>query len=120
MTQAKIAAISIPIPLTPLIDRVRELAEACAMLRRDDIRIVTLTGPGGTGKTRLSLEIAHQMSADYDGHVHFVNLAPVTDPSLVSTEVAQALGVREEGDLPLAARIEGALADKRMLLVLDN
>jgi predicted ATPase/DNA-binding CsgD family transcriptional regulator len=120
MMQASIASTTIPIPLTPLIDRERELDEACAMLRREDIRIVTLTGPGGTGKTRLSLEIAHQMTPDFDGRAHFVALAAVTEPSLVLTAVAQALGIREDGEQPLAARIDAALADKRVLLVLDN
>ena len=111
---------TVPVPLTPLIDRERELDEACAMLRRDDIRIVTLTGPGGTGKTRLSLAIAAQLTTDFDGHVHWVSLAAVTEPSVVLTAIAQSLGIREDGELPLAARIDAALSDQRLLLVLDN
>jgi predicted ATPase/DNA-binding CsgD family transcriptional regulator len=120
MMQATAATTSIPVPLTPLIDREQELDEAIAMLRRDDIRIVTLTGPGGTGKTRLSLEIAARLTAEYDGRVHWVSLAAVTEPSVVLTAIAQSLGIREDGDQPLAARIDAALADHRVLLVLDN
>jgi predicted ATPase/DNA-binding CsgD family transcriptional regulator len=120
MVQATAASTAIPTPLTPLIDRERELDEACAMLRRDDIRIVTLTGPGGTGKTRLSLEIASKLGADFDGQVHWVALAAVTEPPVVLTAIAQSLGIRENGDQPLAARIDADLANKRALLVLDN
>jgi predicted ATPase/DNA-binding CsgD family transcriptional regulator len=120
MMQATASTSTVPVPLTPLIDRERELDEAIAMLRRDDIRIVTLTGPGGTGKTRLSLEIAARLTTDFDGKVHWVSLAAVTEPSVVLTAVAQSLGIREDGDQPLAARVDAALADQRVLLVLDN
>src|SRR5215510_8128565 len=120
MMQATASTTTIPVPLTPLIDRERELDEACAMLRRDDIRIVTLTGPGGTGKTRLSLEIGSKLTSDFAGQVHWVALAAVTEPTMVLTAIAQSLGIREDGDLPLAARIDAALADQRALLVLDN
>ncbi len=84
------------------------------------MRIVTLTGPGGTGKTRLALQVAADIVDEFEDGVYFVNLAPITDSELVASTVAQALGVREAGDKSLVDSLKDYLRDKEMLLVLDN
>jgi predicted ATPase/class 3 adenylate cyclase len=103
---------NLPVPATPFLGRERELAEVVELLTREDVRLVTLTGPGGTGKTRLALQAAAEVAGDYPDGVWWVPLAPLRDPSLVSGAIENALDVK--GDLA-----EG-VAGKKLLLVLDN
>jgi predicted ATPase/DNA-binding SARP family transcriptional activator len=109
-----------PVPPTPLLGRAAEVAAAVRLLARPAVRLVTVVGPPGVGKTRLALEVAALRSAAYAGGVCFVELAPLTDPALVLPAIAQALGVREDGARPLPALLAAALQDRHLLLVLDN
>lgn len=109
-----------PVPPSRLIGRERELALALSLLRRPDVRLVTLTGPGGIGKTRLALEIASQVSADFEDGVCFVALAGVLDAGLVATTVARTAGLLEPGDAQATGTLSAALQHVEMLLVLDN
>ena len=111
---------NLPLQPTPLLGREREVEELTALLHRDDVRLVTLTGPGGTGKTRLALQAAAELVDEFPDGVWFVPLASLTDPALVPSAIAEVLGVREAGDTPLLELLREHLKDKRLLLVLDN
>ncbi len=111
---------TIPVPPTALIGRERELAFAQQILADPRSRLLTLTGPGGVGKTRLSLEIAHHLADSFADGVAFVSLAPVNDPTLVVASIAAALGLREDSSSSLIERLKNALRDRHRLLVLDN
>ncbi len=112
--------LNLPVPPTALIGRERELAFAQQILADPRSRLLTLTGPGGVGKTRLSLEIAHAMADSFSDGVAFVSLAPVNDPTLVVASIAAALGLREDSSSSLIERLKNALRDRHRLLVLDN
>ena len=112
----------LPLQLDSFVGRERELAEVPKML--DSHRLVTLTGPGGSGKTRLSLQVAAELASEgWDegaGQVVFVDLAPLADPALLAERLAAALGVRTSPDAPVADTIAVVLAGRRVLLVADN
>jgi predicted ATPase len=110
----------LPAQLTRFIGRRRELAQARALLQREEVRLLPLTGPGGTGKTRLALEIAGGLVQAFPDGVVFVGLAAVHDPGLVVPTIAQALGISEVPGQSLLETLAAQLGDRRLLLVLDN
>jgi predicted ATPase/class 3 adenylate cyclase len=111
---------NLPTQPTPLIGREKEVAEVCKLLLRPEVRLLTLTGAGGTGKTRLALQVAAELTEDFEEGVFFVSLAAVSDPELVVPAVAGALGVKETGGQPLLESLKDYLREKRLLLILDN
>jgi predicted ATPase/DNA-binding XRE family transcriptional regulator len=112
--------VSLPAPLTRLIGRETELAALSAELQDRKVRLLTLTGPGGVGKTRLALAAAAELLDDFPDGVWFVDLAPLSDPTLVLPTMARALGLREGSDRSLADVVSVSLAAKHLMLVLDN
>jgi predicted ATPase/DNA-binding CsgD family transcriptional regulator len=111
---------NLPPLLTPLIGREQEVEAACALLRRPEVRLLTLVGTGGVGKTRLGLAVAQVLLDDFADGVSFVSLAPVSDPARVLAAIAQALDLWDVGDLPLEEQVQAALSDRHLLLLLDN
>jgi predicted ATPase/class 3 adenylate cyclase len=109
---------NLPTPLTTFVGRRRELDAVLDAVR--EARLVTLTGPGGAGKTRLSIQAAHALLPEFEDGAFFVQLAPITDASLVLPTIAEAIGLRESTDRPLLGQLTEHVADLQMLLVLDN
>ena len=111
---------NLPVQPTPLIGREHEMATVVRLLRREDVRLVTLTGAGGTGKTRLSLQVASELSDVFTQGIFFISLAPINDPMLVMPTIAQELGIRDRVGQSLSGRLAEALHQKQALLLLDN
>ncbi|MBA2469864.1 MAG: tetratricopeptide repeat protein [Chloroflexia bacterium] len=111
---------SLPAPLNPILGRDTEIDQVLHLLDRDDLRLVTLLGPGGVGKTRLALEVTRRAEPDFAHGACFVPLAPVRDHRLVPTTVARLLGVAENPLVPVAERLKDILRASHVLLVLDN
>jgi predicted ATPase/class 3 adenylate cyclase len=103
---------NLPVPLSSFVGREQEVTEVVSLVRDEAARLVTLAGPGGTGKTRLALEAAGELVSDFGAGVFWIGLSPVRDPALVVDTIVQTLGAKQE----LAAHI----GDKQLLLVLDN
>jgi predicted ATPase/DNA-binding XRE family transcriptional regulator len=109
---------SLPVPATRLIGREQEVEEVVALLDRGEMRLLTLTGPGGVGKTRLALEVVLR-SVDAENAV-FVDLAPISEPAMVATTIVRALGLRDAGDRAPAEVLKTALKERHVLFLFDN
>jgi predicted ATPase/class 3 adenylate cyclase len=111
---------NLPIQPTALLGRAPEVAELRDLLLEGDARLVTLTGPGGTGKTRLSIQVAAELAERFEDGAFLVELGPIVDPALVPATIAQVLGVRDMGGRTMLDGLREHLRAKRLLLILDN
>ena len=121
--QVEIRATSIPVPRTGFVGREKEVAAAKALLLRQGVRLVTVTGPGGIGKTRLAVEVANGLAEQFPGGIHFVPLSSMSDPALIVSAIVQTLGIREAGGQPALEILRKSLRESLrapMLFVLDN
>ncbi len=109
-----------PVQFTPLIGREQELTHVCALLRKPEVRLLTLIGPGGVGKTRLGVATVSALIDDYEDGVCSVSLAPVIDPDQVIPTILKTFGLWEGGERPLLEQVLDYLRDKHLLLLLDN
>ena len=120
---AEVRPANIPVQRTRFVGREKEVAAAQELLMRQNVRLVTVTGPGGIGKTRLAVEVASGLVACFPGGTHFVPLSPLTDPGLIASAIVQALGIREAGSHSPLELLKKTLQDSvhaPMLLLLDN
>ena len=111
---------NLPSQVTPFIGRQKELATTIELLKSKDSRLVTLTGPGGTGKTRLALQAGRDMISSFKDGVYFVDLAPIREPDAALAAIGSTVGLRETGNRPLLEELKLNLENKNLLLLLDN
>jgi predicted ATPase/DNA-binding CsgD family transcriptional regulator len=111
---------NLPIQVTSLVGREPAIATATALLRRPEVRLLSMIGTGGIGKTRLAIEVAMELLEDFADGVTFVALAPLRDPTMLLPTIAHTLGLKESGSAPLMDRLHEYLRHKQLLLVLDN
>ncbi|HRW06895.1 MAG TPA: tetratricopeptide repeat protein [Caldilineaceae bacterium] len=111
---------NLPAPVTSMLGRQAAVASVQALLRQPDVRLVTLTGPGGVGKSRLGEAVAWTVLDDFADGVFLIELAPVRDPQLFLSAIAQTLAVRDQDSTPLQQRLQEYLRDKQLLLLIDN
>src|ERR1700694_3688438 len=109
-----------PTLFTSFIGREQDVADICALLKQPEVRLLTLLGPGGIGKTRLGVRVATEMRDYFVDGVCFVHLAAIYDPKLVISAIAEELEIREVGVQALIEQVKLAIGDKHLLLVLDN
>lgn len=112
--------INLPLAPASIVGREREVTATTSLLHQPEVRLLTLTGAGGVGKTRLALEAAARIADTFADGVVFVDLAPVADPALVIPTMARALGVRHQGQAPALEQLVEAIQDRQLLVVLDN
>ncbi len=110
----------LPTQFTQLIGRDQDVAAICSILGGSDVRLLTLTGSGGVGKTRLAVHVATSLAKDFIDGVYFIPLAPISDPDLIMPTIAHQLSIKEREGLPLLDLLKLSLQDKRLLLLLDN
>ena len=111
---------NLPVSLTQLIGREQEVAAIKVLLSRPDMRLLTLTGTAGVGKTRLALEVAKEMVGEFTDGVHVVFLAPINDPAFVMPTIAHTLGLTENASQSVLELLTSSQRDKHQLLLLDN
>jgi predicted ATPase/transcriptional regulator with XRE-family HTH domain len=107
-------------PVTSLVGREQEVRRVSTLLAHESVRLLTLTGPGGVGKTRLAIQAAHDLLDHFEDGICFVSLAPISAPDLIASTIVQALGMRETSSRSLLDRLKDFLCDKHLLLLLDN